>query len=87
MVKLLLNFGVDIGAQNGSDETAFDIAHVNGQRDVVNFLAKHDGNLSSRLGEPGCSTSLEVVLEKQFFLNQGRHGGTATVGYRCRGKD
>ena len=66
MVKLLLNFGVDIGAQNGSDETAFDIAHVNGQRDVVNFLAKHDGNLSSRLGEPGRSTSLEVVSQNNF---------------------
>jgi ankyrin repeat protein len=50
--------------RDGSDETAFDIALDNGKRDVVNFLAKQDGNPGSRLGEPVCSASLEVEQKK-----------------------
>ena len=59
VVKLLLDSGADIDIWDRNDETPFDIASKFGKHDVMNFLAKHDGNLSSRLSEPVASTLLE----------------------------
>lgn len=64
VLKLLLDSGADIGMRNGRDKTALDIVRDSGKRDVVNFLAKHEGNLGIRLGNPVRSTSLEAEQQK-----------------------
>jgi len=43
ILKLLLESGADCDARNGKNQTALDVAHVSGNRQVARYLANHMG--------------------------------------------
>ena len=65
-MKLLLDFGADVGIRDSSDKTAFDVAQESGMRDVVGFLAKQEGDLGTRFRDIVGSTLLEAESQNSL---------------------
>ena len=68
VVKLLLDSGADMDRRDRNDKSAFDTALEYGNHSVGGFLARHEGDLGTGLGDFRGSTSLEA--ESQNSLPQ-----------------